>query len=77
MLSRILFSISFALLGFTAATAPAFAALSDRDEVMIGTAAVAIGAMVVLFIVFLLKLAAGLVKGPPPPAPDDHATAHH
>jgi hypothetical protein len=75
MISRFLLSIAFALLAFAGGTAPAFAALSDRDEVMLGTGAVAAALMVLLFIVFAIKLAAGAIKTPEP-APDEHA-AHH
>ena len=77
MIHRLLFSASFALLGFVGGTAPAFADLNDRDDVMIWTAVVALATMAVLSLAYAAKLALGLVRPAPPPVVDEHASGHH
>jgi len=79
MLSRLLVSSTLALLGLYAATAPAFAA-SDRDNVMLGTGAVALGLMAFLTLAYAIKWYFGWDAQPPAPEPDDHghgAASHH
>jgi hypothetical protein len=72
MLRRPLYAIAMALLGLYGATQPAFAA-TDRDDVMLGTAAVAIGLMSLYTFLYAVKWYFGWDAKAPPPSEDDHA----
>ncbi len=75
MLGRFALALTTATLALSAFTGSAVAAENpDRDAVIIGTVLVAIGAMLLLFLVFAVKWLLGLVKTPPPEA-DVHE--HH
>jgi hypothetical protein len=92
MLSRTLWSAAFALSAFFAFAGEAFAA-TDKVRVGVGTFVVALVAMGVLFVIFLVKWYFGLAGVIPPPIEDDghsnypslppdgaageHAPAHH
>lgn len=76
MLNRVSVSLMLALLGVFATTGISYAASDDREEVIFGTAIVAVCLMALLFVIYLVKHALGLDKMPPPPA-DDGAHGHH
>jgi len=78
MKTRLGVAISMAFLGILALTAPAGAAKGpDFEKVLFGTAAVALGLLVFLSLVYGIKVATGLEKPLPPPEPDSHAGGHH
>ena len=75
MRRRLPIALTLGLLGVFATTGVAAAAdLSDRDQVMIGVAVVAIGLMALLLVLYLIKHSLGLDKMPPPEA---EANGHH
>ncbi len=72
MLNRLLWASAFASTAFLAFAGEAFAA-TDKVKVGVGTFLVALGLMVFLFIVFLVKYYFGLAGVVPPPMDDGHS----
>jgi hypothetical protein len=70
MLNRVLWSTAFASTAFLAFAGEAFAA-TDKVKVGVGTFLVALVAMSVLFLVFLIKYYFGLAGVIPAPVEDD------
>jgi hypothetical protein len=76
MPQRLLFATWFSILGLLATTGISEAAKGpDASDVALGTFAVVLGVMAFLGLVFLLKMALGGVRPPPPEEPS--AGAHH
>jgi len=76
MLQRLGVALAVAIISLAGLAGNAYAAENpDRDEVIIGTVLVALGTMLLLLLVYLIKWYFGLVRLPPPPEPDAHE--HH
>src|SRR5688572_20823842 len=76
MLSRLPTAIALALLAVFGTTSAADAAeFSDREKVMIGTAAVAVGLMLVLLVLCIIRRAQGMDCLPPADADLDRHEA--
>jgi hypothetical protein len=78
MKTRLSVAFSMAVLGIVALTAPAGAAKGpDFDMVLFGTAAVALGLLVFLSLVYGIKVMTGIEKPLAPPEADTHGGGHH
>ena len=78
MKTRLGVALTMAFLGILALTAPAGAAKGpDFEKVLFGTAAVALGLLVFLSIIYGIKVATGIEKPLAPPEPDPQAGGHH